>query len=351
MRQATALGKSTAYQTPSAAQNALWGVVAAWAAVLIYAAANPIVVSLVEMGASRPVADGRNALTYSNLYFLGTLISVVPLAYLFRRDLKPARAGRLTGKDWGILTLSAFLSSALTPALFFFALAETSVSNVALISRIEPPLFLLGALLVLGERFDKRTMIAALMALTGAIWIIAAQDRGSWAGFGLGEAAAVAGTLSYVASTLVARTGLKRVPLGLFTVYRAVTGAAMYFAGATMIFGPGVFRDLFEPILWQWVWIYAGIVLVLGQLVWAMALKTAKAGTISLAASFAPLAAVLIAMVFLGEDPGPGLLPGAALILASIAWAHGLFDRNASVTVTVTRPSPQLSLGQPRPVD
>ncbi|MEM7732737.1 MAG: DMT family transporter [Pseudomonadota bacterium] len=351
MRQATALGKSTAYQSNSAGQNVLWGVLAAWAAVLIYAAANPIVVSLVDMGASNLVGGGRNALTYSNLYFLGTLISVVPLAYLFRRDLKPTRVRRLSRKDWRILTLSAFLSSALTPALFFFALSETSVSNVALISRIEPPLFLMGALLVLGERFDTRTMIAALMALTGAIWIIAAQDRGSWAGFGLGEAAAVAGTLSYVASTLVARAGLKRVPLGLFTVYRAVAGAAMYFTGATVIFGPSVFQDLFEPILWQWVWVYAGIVLVMGQLVWAMALKTAKAGTISLAASFAPLAAVLIAMMFLGEDPGPGLMPGAAMILASIAWAHGLFDRNSSVTVTVKRPSPQLSLGQPRPVD
>ncbi len=351
MRQATASGRPPAYYRPSPAKNVLWGVLAAWAAVLIYAAANPIVVSLVNMGATNPVAGGRNALSYSNLYFLGTLISVVPLAYLFRRDLKPTRVKRLSRKDWGILTLSALLSSALTPALFFFALSETSVSNVALISRIEPPLFLLGALLVLGERFDTRTMIAALMALTGAIWIIAAQDRGSWAGFGVGEAAAVAGTLSYVAATLVARAGLKRVPLGLFTIYRAMAGAAMYFAGATAIFGPGAFRGLFEPILWQWVWIYAGIVLIMGQLVWAMALKTAESGTISLAASFAPLAAMLIAMIFLGEDPGPGLMPGAVLILASIAWAHGLFDRNEGPTVTIKRPSAPLSLGQPRPVD
>ncbi|MEO0372839.1 MAG: DMT family transporter [Pseudomonadota bacterium] len=351
MRQATALGKTTTYQCPSKAQHALWGVLAAWAAVLIYAAANPIVVSLVDLGQALPVADGRNALTYSNLYFLGTLISVVPLAYLFRRDLRPLRVRRVTGKDWGILTLSALLSSALTPALFFYALSQTSVSNVALISRIEPPLFLLGALFVLGERFDRRTMVAALIALTGAIWIIAAQDRGSWAGFGAGEMAAVAATLSYVVSTLVARAGLKRVPLGLFSVYRAVAGAAIYFTGACAIVGPDVFRDLFAPILWQWVWVYAGVVLVLGQLVWALALKTAKAGTISLAASFAPLAGVLIAMVFLGENPGPGLMPGAALIMLSIAWAQGLFDRGEAVTLNVRRPSPPLSLGQPRPAD
>ncbi|MEO0891310.1 MAG: DMT family transporter [Pseudomonadota bacterium] len=347
MRQAAELRKITAYHTPPRMQGALWGVFAAWAAVLIYAAANPIVVSLVDLGSAVPVSEGRNALSYSNLYILGTLISVVPLAYIFRHDLRPARAARLQRKDWGLLTLSAFLSSALTPALFFVALANTSVSNVALISRIEPPLFLLGALFLLGERFEARILIAALLALTGAILIISAQDAGAMAGFGLGEAAAVAATLSYVASTLVSRAGLKRVPLGLFSVYRAVAGAAIYVAGACILFGPAVFQDLLAPILWQWVWVYAGIVLVLGQLVWAMALKTAKTGTISLAASFAPLASVLIAMVFLGEDPGPGLVPGAALMLFSIAWAQGVFDRDplkgAPLRVTVKRPSPRPS--------
>ncbi|MEL7398531.1 MAG: EamA family transporter, partial [Pseudomonadota bacterium] len=68
---------------------------------------------------------------------------------------------------------------------------------------------------------------------------------------------------------------------------------------------------------------------------------------ISLAASFAPLAAVLIAMVFLGEDPGPALLPGAAMILISIAWGQRLFDRDLRVdemvTVQVKRPSPRPS--------
>ena len=351
MRQAIELRETTAYNTPRSMQTAVWGVVAAWAAVMIYAAANPIVVSLVELGASMPVENGRNALTFSNLYFLGTLISVVPLAYVFRRDLRPTRIERLHRRDWGILTLSAFLSSALTPALFFVALAHTSVSNVALISRIEPPLFLLGALFLLGERFEPRALIAALIAVTGALLIISAQHpakiQDGWAGFGLGEMAALAATLSYVASTLVSRAGLKRVPLGLFSVYRAVAGALVYFTGACILYGPAIFQDLFSPLLWQWVWVYAGIVLVLGQLVWAVALKTATASTISLAASFAPLAGVLIAMIFLGEDPGPALLPGAALILLSIAWGQRLFDRDVGacemVTLQVKRPSPRPS--------
>ena len=48
-------------------------------------------------------------------------------------------------------------------------------------------------------------------------------------------------------------------------------------------------------------------------------------GDVSLATSFSPLAAILIAMVLLGEDPGPGLLPGGAIILLAIGL--GQFGR------------------------
>ena len=72
------------------------------------------------------------------------------------------------------------------------------------------------------------------------------------------------------------------------------------------------------PLVWQWVWIYALIVVICGQFAWALALKNARSGDVSLATSFSPLAAILIAMVLLGEDPGPGLIPGGAIILLAI---------------------------------
>ncbi|HAW48193.1 MAG TPA: EamA family transporter, partial [Roseovarius sp.] len=62
-----------------------------------------------------------------------------------------------------------------------------------------------------------------------------------------------------------------------------------------------------------------------GQFAWALGLKYARSGDVSLATSFSPLAAILIAMVLLGEDPGPGLLPGGAIILLAIGL--GQFGR------------------------
>lgn len=327
------------------------GVLFAWIAVIIYAASNSIVTQLVEIGAANPVGNGRNAITYSNLLLLGSLLSVIPMAILFRRDLTRENVRALTPRNWRVLTLSAFLSSALTPGLFFYALANTTVTNVVLISRIEPPLFLLAAWLVFNEHVSRRAMTAGLVALAGAIVMIGMGEDGGLAGLGTGEWAAVAATLSYIASTLVARKGLRDIPMGIFAVYRTLVGSAFYVVLAVAIFGPGTFRDLLAPVLWSWIWLYAGLVVVLGQIAWNLALKHASSGDLALATSFSPLAAIMIAMALLGEDPGPGLVPGALLIVLAIFIGRGVFARSTEMPQdmpNVERPAPVAVLpGQP----
>ncbi|MEO1380606.1 MAG: DMT family transporter, partial [Pseudomonadota bacterium] len=91
-----------------------------------------------------------------------------------------------------------------------------------------------------------------------------------------------------------------------------------YFLGL-YLYGPQHFQDLFEPIVLKWVWVYAIIVIIIGQFSWNIGLKNARAGDISLATSFSPVAALVIAMILLEEDPGPGLIPGGLIILTAIA--------------------------------
>ncbi|QFT94549.1 EamA-like transporter family protein [Roseovarius sp. THAF9] len=332
-------------------QLARMGIVFAWTAVLIYAASNSIVTSLVDIGATASGDSLRNPITFPNLLLLGSMLSLVPLALIFRRDLTRTNLRRLRPHDWRVLTLSAFLSSALTPGLFFFALSQTSVTNVVLVSRIEPPLFLLAAWLILNERFSARAMIAGLVALCGALVIIGMGDGRAIHDFGTGEWAAIAATLSYIASTLVARKGLRDVPMGIFAVYRTFAGSAMYVALAMVLYGPDVFRDILSPILWSWIWLYTGIVIVLGQVAWNLALKYAASGDIALATSFSPLAAIIIAMALLGEDPGAGLLPGAALIGLAILIGRGLLGSGPDIPATITaimRPSKPATYAAPR---
>lgn len=300
------------------------GAALAWAAVVIYASSNSIVALLIDIGELSPVAEGRNAITHSNLLVLGSLLSIPVLIALYRRDLTRANWAALSGKEWKLMTVAAVLSSALTPGLFFFALANTSVTKVVMIGRIEPPLFLLAAYLVMNETFRPRVLIASLIAAVGAFVIIMGCDGSGGISFGAGEWAAVAGTVSYVASTLVTRRGVRQVPMGLFFVYRTVLGCAIYVIAVCAAFGPEAFIDILSPVLWSWIWVYAGIALVLAPIVWSLALKRVSSDDLTLANSFAPLAGVFFAILLVGEAPSDGLLPGGVIILLSIAYGRGL---------------------------
>ncbi len=308
---------STPTQTLADSPRVRLGAGLAWVAVLIYAASNSIVSLLAEIGAANQVM-GRNVITYCNLLFVGSLMSLVPMIAMFWRDWTLENLRKLTRGHWAILTVSALLSSAVTPGLFFYALEHTTVTNVVLVGRIEPPLFLLAAWLILREKFEPWAFAAGLVALGGAVLMIAMNNTRGGFEMGKGEMGALLATLSYIASTLVARTGLRGIPMGIFAIYRTVVGTVFYFFLAIYLFGPLHFQDVFHPLVWQWVWIYALIVVICGQFAWALALKNARSGDVSLATSFSPLAAILIAMVLLGEDPGPGLIPGGAIILLAI---------------------------------
>ena len=111
----------------------------------------------------------------------------------------------------------------------------------------------------------------------------------------------------------------------IFSIYRCVLGTIIFYFLGLYLYGPGHFQDLLEPIVLKWVWVYAIVVILCGQLAWNFGLKHARSGDISLATSFSPLAAIGLAMLILGEEPGPGLIPGGAIIL--IAIGIGQFAR------------------------
>ncbi|GAB4295926.1 MAG: DMT family transporter [Roseovarius sp.] len=312
---------STAESATKQMPTYMLGAGLAWIAVFIYAASNSIVTLLTQIGAEHPI-DGRNAITYCNLLALGSLISLIPMVVFFHGDWTRDNLRALTRRDWVLLTLAALLSSAISPGLFFYALEHTSVTNVVLIGRIDPPLFILAAWLLLKEEFDPWAFAGGMIALIGAVTIIGLKDGGASFAFGTGEIAAFFATLAYIASTLVTRLGLKGVPFGIFSIYRTSLGTLVYIGLALYLFGPHHFQDLLSPVVLKWVWVYAGIVIILGQFAWNIGLKHARSGDVALATSFSPLAAIMIAMILLGEDPGPGLIPGGAIIIAGVVVAQ-----------------------------
>ncbi|MEL6629420.1 MAG: EamA family transporter, partial [Bacteroidota bacterium] len=73
--------------TPAQADTSkvVYGALLVWAAVIIYASSNSIVSALAEIGWQNKI-DGRNAISFCNILFLGSLISLVPMLFMFRKD-------------------------------------------------------------------------------------------------------------------------------------------------------------------------------------------------------------------------------------------------------------------------
>jgi len=312
---------------------AKWGVLSCWGAVTLYAASNSVVSMLVNIGDANRI-DGHNVITFANLLVLGSLISLIPMALFFGRDWDLKTLRRLSSREWAFLTVSAILSSAVTPGLYFFALENTSVTNVVIAGRIDPPVFLVLAAIFLGERFDFRALVGNIIILIGAVVILVLKDRSIGYAIGLGEVAALGATLSFTVSTLITRTSLQTVPFGVFAIFRTVLGTSIYVLFQIFFSGHHHFSEMFQPILLKWIWVYAILIIIIGQLAWNFGLKHAKASDVSLATSFSPLAAIAIAMLILREDPGAGLVPGGLLMVFGIWVARsgrqGVFGNRKS---------------------
>jgi drug/metabolite transporter (DMT)-like permease len=132
--------------------------------------------------------------------------------------------------------------------------------------------------------------------------------------FGLGESlVAIAAFLSSV-TVILSKQQLQSIPVGIFTIYRNLLGTFVFFGIAVILYGFQHFVDIFTPILWQWMLIYASIIVVLGQLAWFAGLKNASFVQLNLASLVTPILAIIIAYLILKETPSPAQYLGGILI-------------------------------------
>lgn len=292
-------------------------------AVVIFAASNAIVRILTELGAEHPI-DGRNPISFCNVLFVGNLVALIVLVLVYRSQFTRAALTQLTVTDWGSLIIVSLLSGALAPSLIFMALDLTTVNNVVLLGRIEPPLSLALAIGFMGDRVGRLTLIGSALSFVGVALTVLLQTSGGemmQAGglaIGRGEVFALMGAVALAISTLFSRQSLKRVPIGVFSIVRTAIGTVVFFVVVMSFYTPEHFIDVGSPFLWQWMVVYGGVIVVGGQLCWFTGLKTSVTAEVSLASSFSPIAGVLAAFLLLGDAPTLAQYIGGAVIVAGI---------------------------------
>lgn len=296
---------------------------------LIFAASGAVTRKLTEIGAQHLIGDAysgnlRNPISLCNVLFVGNLCALILLILIYGRQWNKATLKQLSRKDWVSLTAVAILSGALAPGLFFQALALTGLNNVILIGRLEPPLTLALSVWLLRERVNIWQFIGAIAAFIGVILTIILQPPGEGMmnvggfGLGIGELLAVAGSLATSASTIIGKKYLSQVPLGIYSIFRTALGTVIFFFIALALYGSDHFAGVFSPFLWQWMFLYGGLIVVVGQSFWIKGLKTSTVSMASLVSSFSPIVGILAAYLILSEAPTQAQYIGGSLILVGI---------------------------------
>ncbi len=295
-----------------------------WLAILIFGAGNAVTRKLTELG-EQNLIDGRNPISFCNLLFVGNICAFLILLLVYHRQLNLSNLRQISTTNWLSMSAAAILSGAIAPSLIFMALDLTMVTNVVLIGRIEPPLALALSILLLKERVDIWSIAGGILSLIGVLITVFLQtlwenmmSPGVFITVGKGEIMTAIAAIALAFSTIISKTRLQQIPLGIFSVFRTILATTFFFCVVIYFYGLNHFMDIASPFLWKWMLIYGGVIIVLGQLCWFNGLKIASASEVSLASSFTPIAGIMFAYFILGEAPTAAQYIGGAIILMGI---------------------------------
>ncbi|WP_055076007.1 DMT family transporter [Pseudanabaena sp. 'Roaring Creek'] len=291
-------------------------------AVVILASSNSITRKLVQIGQNNLV-DGRNPISLCNVLFVGNICALGLMILIFHKHWNRANLKTITRKDWVGLTITGILSGAIAPALIFNALGITNVTNIVLIGRIEPILTLFLSVWLLGATLNNWSIAGTFLSFAGVAttaFMTSSTNSIEMGGFrfGTGETLVAIAAVIISISTIVNKRQLKKIPLGIFMVYRNLLGTVVFFLLANILYGTRHFVDVFSPLLLQWMLIYAAVIVVTGQLCWLAGLKKATIAEINLASLCNPIMAVIMAYVILREVPTQAQYTGGSLLLIGL---------------------------------
>ncbi|MGF1569661.1 MAG: DMT family transporter [Nodosilinea sp.] len=293
-------------------------------AVVIFAAANSITRKVTDIGAQHLI-EGRNPISFCNVLFVGNLIALGALLLVHGAELNPRRWRGLGLRTWLSLGLIAILSGALAPTLFFLALERTSVNTVILVGRIEPPLALALAVLLLGARVNCWVVAGSVASFVGVALTLVLQPPSTamvpMGGLmiGRGDLMALGGAVAAATAAVASKASLRQVPLGLFNLVRTALGTVVFFIAVIVLYNPHHFQDAFSPFVWRWMLGYGLIIVAGGQLTWFQGLRTSQTAEVALANALNPLVGILAAWLILAEAPTRAQYIGGAVVLVGIA--------------------------------
>ena len=279
-----------------------------WAAAVLFAVNGTVSKVVLESGIS--------SLELTQVRSVGAAVGFAAiLAVASRRSL------RVRARELPFLALFGVAGLAFVQWFYFVGIHRLPVGIALLIQYLAPLLVALVARYGLHEPVRRRIWLALALALVGLSFVLEI-----WGGAeldGLGVAASLAGASSYPLYLLLAEREIeRRDAISLMTVGFLFASNFWAVAQPWWSFPAGVFDDAAGGAWDLPVWSLMAWMVVLGTIVpfglLIGALRFIPATRAALTAMLEPVAAAVVAWLWLGEELGAAQLGGGALVLAAI---------------------------------
>ena len=260
------------------------------------------------------------------LAFNGVRLALASALFLVAIRVRSAhQAGRAGGtrpetlspRDWRGIVALAVVGQCVYQLLFISALARTSVANSSLIIACTPIFVALISAGLGQERVTPWQWAGAALSAAGIYIVVgggAAVTRATIAG----DLMMLSAVVCWSASTVGARRLVARMSPLVVTGYSMAIGCAFYLPFAW----PAIRRVGWGSVsshAWWAVALSAVFALCVAYMIWYTALERIGNTRTSVYSNMVPIAAMLVAWLWLGERIGPSKLAGAAAILIGVA--------------------------------
>lgn len=231
--------------------------------------------------------------------------------------------------EWPWLALLGALGMWVCGGIFYTALQSTTATNATLIYTTSPLMILLLERVLRGRPIRRREAVGIVLAVAGVLVLV---SRGSLAvladlGLNLGDLLTLVCAAAWALYTVVLRRPrLAALPAPALFVAIALSGAVLL---APFMVVETLASGAFPDTVQQWASI-AGLVIfasVLAFLGYQVSVRFAGAAVTGLLMYLMPVSGVAMAVVFLGERPGPAVLAGSLLVIGGLVVATAPLER------------------------
>ena len=270
---------------------------------------------------SKVILDsGVSSLRLSEVRSTGAFVGLAVVLAL----VAPTRL-RVSRSELPMLALFGIAGLAFVQWFYFVAIHRMSLAVALLIQYLAPLLVALFSRFVLHVEVRRRIWLALALALVGLSFVLELWGGATLDGIGVG--ASLLAATSYALYILVAERELGRRDAISLTTYGFLF-ASLFWAVVQpwWTFPIGLIDDAASGAWGLPVWSLMGWMIVLGTIVpfclLVGSLSFIPATRASITAMFEPIAATVVAWLWLGEELGAAQLAGGAVVLAAILLAQ-----------------------------